>query len=63
MCSSTARPGTLIESNAHENVGDALKWKDVALYMVKHPEDPNRRELLMRVRHKLLKRRRNKGAP
>ncbi|CAG7996913.1 unnamed protein product [Penicillium salamii] len=25
MCSSTARPRTLIESNAHENIGDALK--------------------------------------
>ncbi|OGE55433.1 hypothetical protein PENARI_c004G04263 [Penicillium arizonense] len=63
MCSTTARPGTLIESNAHENIGDALKWKDVALFMVKHPEDPNRRELLMRVRHRLMKRRRNKGTP
>ncbi|KAJ5089482.1 hypothetical protein N7532_008166 [Penicillium argentinense] len=60
MCSTTARPGTLIESNAHENAGDVLKWKDVALFMVKHPQDPNRRELLMRVKQRLIKRRRNK---
>jgi hypothetical protein len=40
---------------------DALKWKDIELYMVKHPEDPNCQMLLMRVRHRLNKGKRNKG--
>jgi hypothetical protein len=40
---------------------DALKWKDIKLYMVKHPEDPKRQVLLMRVKHRLNKGNRNKG--
>jgi hypothetical protein len=61
MCSSTARPGCLIESNAHRKTGDALKYKDIELFMVKHPQDPSRRELLLKVKHRLIKGRRNMG--
>jgi hypothetical protein len=37
--STSARPGTLVESSGYIRSNDALKWKDIELYMVKHPED------------------------
>jgi len=40
---------------------DALKWKDIELFMVKHPEEPSCQTLLMRVRHRLNKGKRNQG--
>ncbi|KAH2091648.1 hypothetical protein KXX03_000176 [Aspergillus fumigatus] len=63
MTSTSARPGTLIESSGYMRSNDSLKWKDVELYMVKHPEDPNCQMLLMRVKHRLNKGRRNRGVP
>ncbi|KAL2006851.1 hypothetical protein VTN00DRAFT_9519 [Thermoascus crustaceus] len=63
MTSTSARPGTLIESSGYMRTNDALKWKDIELYMVKHPEDPNCQMLLMRVRHRLNKGKRNRGVP
>ncbi|KAJ8149190.1 hypothetical protein LV165_008185 [Aspergillus fumigatus] len=61
MTSTSARPGTLVLSSGYMRSPDALKWKDIELYMVKHPEDPNCQMLLMRVRHRLNKGKRNKG--
>ncbi|OXV07667.1 hypothetical protein Egran_04567 [Elaphomyces granulatus] len=49
MTSTSARPGTLVESSGYMRSNDALKWKDIELYMVKHPEDPACEVLLMRV--------------
>lgn len=40
---------------------DTLKWKDIELYMVKHPEDAKSQVLLMIVTHRLNKGKRNKG--
>jgi hypothetical protein len=34
---------------------DALKWKDIELYMVKYPDVPTSQVLLMRVTHRLSK--------
>ncbi|KAB8259317.1 hypothetical protein BDV32DRAFT_159408 [Aspergillus pseudonomiae] len=63
MTSTSARPGTLLESSGYMRSNDALKWKDIELYMVKHPEDANCQVLLMRVKHRLNKGKRNKGVP
>ncbi|KAF3394006.1 hypothetical protein F1880_005516 [Penicillium rolfsii] len=63
MTSTSARPGTLIESSGYIHENDALKWKDIELFMVKHPEQPTSQVLLMRVRHRLNKGRRNEGVP
>lgn len=63
MTSTSARPGTLIESSGYIHENDALKWKDVELFMVKHPEYPSSEVLLMKVRHRLNKGRRNEGVP
>ena len=63
MISTSARPGTLVESSGYMRSNDALKWKDIELYMVKHPEDPVCQVLLMRVTHRLNKGKRNKGVP
>lgn len=61
MTSTSARPGTLIESSGYIYEDDALKWKDIELFMVKHPEYPTSKVLLMRVIHRLNKGRRNGG--
>jgi hypothetical protein len=61
MSSTSARPGTLIESPGYMRCNDSVKWKDIELYMVKHPENPACQTLLMRVRHRLNKGKRNKG--
>ncbi|KAJ6115235.1 hypothetical protein N7486_001013 [Penicillium sp. IBT 16267x] len=62
MACTTARPGTLIESSGYVDRNDALKWKDIELFMVKHPESATSQVLLMRVRHRLNKGKRNEGA-
>jgi len=50
MTSTTARPGTLVVSSGYMRKGkDALKWKDIELFMVKHPEELSCQTLLMRV--------------
>ncbi|KAL4860754.1 hypothetical protein BDV12DRAFT_181157 [Aspergillus spectabilis] len=41
MTSISAHPRTLIESSGYMRSNDALKWKDIELFMVKHPEEPN----------------------
>jgi hypothetical protein len=63
MTSTSARPGTLVESSGYMRRNDALKWKDIELYMVKHPDNPKCQVLLMRVTHRLNKGKRNKGVP
>jgi len=40
---------------------DALKWEDIELYVVKHPDDPTCQVLLMKATHRLNKGKRNKG--
>lgn len=55
MTSTSARLGTLAESFRYMRSNDALKWKDIKLYMVKHPEDPACQVLLMRITHSLNK--------
>ncbi|OJJ82561.1 uncharacterized protein ASPGLDRAFT_1496032 [Aspergillus glaucus CBS 516.65] len=61
MTSTSARPGTLVESSGYAKGNDALKWKDIELFMVKHPEDLKCQVLLMRVTHRLNKGKRNRG--
>lgn len=62
MNSTSARPGTLVEPSGYMS-DDALKWKDIELYMVKNPEDPKCQVLLMRISHRLNKVKGNKGVP
>ncbi|PYH94545.1 FluG domain protein [Aspergillus ellipticus CBS 707.79] len=61
MTSTSARPGTLVESSGYLRVNDALKWKDIELFMVKHPDEEGSQVLLMRVTHRLNKGVRNQG--
>ena len=62
MTSTTAHPGTLVVSSGYMRKGkDTLKWKDIELFMVKHPEELSCQTLLMRVRHRLNKGKRNQG--
>ncbi|KAL4770669.1 hypothetical protein BDW60DRAFT_223770 [Aspergillus nidulans var. acristatus] len=61
MSSTSARPGTLVESEGYMRRPCSLKWKDIELYMVEHPENPACQTLLMRVKHRLNKGKRNKG--
>lgn len=63
MTSTSARPGTLVESSGYMRENDVLKWKDIELYMVKHPDDPTSQVLLMKATHRLNKGKRNKGVP
>ncbi|KAJ5873645.1 uncharacterized protein N7473_013204 [Penicillium subrubescens] len=44
-------------------VDNSLKWKDIELYVVKHPEDLTCHVLLVRVAHRLNKGKGNKGVP
>ncbi|KAN0076658.1 hypothetical protein V8E54_006800 [Elaphomyces granulatus] len=53
MASTSARPGTLVESSRY--------MKHIDLYMVKHPEHPSCKVLLMRVKHRLNKSKKNKS--
>ncbi|KAL4933523.1 FluG domain protein [Aspergillus undulatus] len=63
MTSTTSRPGTLVVSSGYmRKEKDSLKWKDIELFMVKHPEEPCQ-TLIMRVTHRLNKGKRNKGVP
>ncbi|KAL4870886.1 hypothetical protein BDV12DRAFT_195076 [Aspergillus spectabilis] len=63
MTSTSARPGTLVVSSGYMRKGkDALKWKDIELYMVKHPDEPCQ-TLIMKVKHRLNKGKRNRGVP
>jgi len=55
MTSTSARPGTLVESSRYMRSNDALKWKGIELYMVKHPDDLTCQVLLMKVIHRLNK--------
>lgn len=62
MTATSARPGTLVLSSGYCREGrDALCWGDIELFMVIDPERPNCKVLLMRVRHRLNKGKRNKG--
>ncbi|KAJ5284914.1 hypothetical protein N7524_000220 [Penicillium chrysogenum] len=63
MASTSARPRTLTLSTGYMRGNDALKWKDIELFIVKNPEDPGSQILLMKVQHRLNKGRRNEGAP
>ncbi|EQL28039.1 hypothetical protein BDFG_09180 [Blastomyces dermatitidis ATCC 26199] len=62
MTSTSARPGTLLwASGCCKKKKDALCWGDTELFIVIDPERPNCKVLLMRVRHRLNKGKRNKG--
>ncbi|OQE18876.1 hypothetical protein PENFLA_c020G03493 [Penicillium flavigenum] len=50
MASTSARPGTLVETSGYMRSNNALKWQDIELYMVKNPEDPKCQVLLIRVK-------------
>ncbi|KAJ5159862.1 FluG domain protein [Penicillium canariense] len=63
MTSTSARPRTLIKSSGYMKSNDALKWKDIKLYIVKNPDNPICQVLLIRVTHRLNKGKRNKGVP
>jgi len=62
MTSTSARPGTLLESSGYFKSNDALKWGDIEIFMVKVPRHPSCKVLLVRSKHRLNKGKRNKGA-
>ena len=61
MTSTSAHPRTLLESSGYFRSNDALKWGDVDIFMVKVPDYPNCKVILIRSKHRLNKGKRNKG--
>lgn len=62
MTSTSARPGTLLESSGYFKSNDALRWGDIEIFMVKVPDYPSCKVLLIRSKHRLNKGKRNKGS-
>jgi hypothetical protein len=60
MTSTSARPGTLLESSGYFKSNDALKWGDIEIFMVKIPRHPNCKVLLVRSSIALIKGRETK---
>jgi len=59
----SARPGTIVEGGGYRNTNDCLKYKDIELFKVRDPEDTSKHILIMKIRLRLMKGKRNKGAP
>ncbi|KAN0086369.1 Protein of unknown function (DUF3435) domain containing protein [Elaphomyces granulatus] len=47
--------GTLVESTGYIQSNDCLKYKDLELYMIKNPNVPTCKALVLRVKHRLNK--------
>lgn len=62
MVYTTARPSTILPGNK-SNSNDCIKDKDIELFKVRDPEDKSNHILVMKIRLRLMKGRRNKGAP
>jgi hypothetical protein len=62
MTATSARPGTLLESSGYFRSNDALKRGDIEIFMVKVPDHPRCKILLIRAKHRLNKGKRNKGS-
>lgn len=62
MVYTTARPSTILPGNK-SNSNDCIKYKDIELFKVRDPEDKSNHILVMKIRLRLMKGRRNKGAP
>lgn len=64
FCSGTAaRPGTVIEGGGYYDEDDALKYKDIKIHLVRDPDRPSMKSLLMLVTLRLMKGYRNRGSP
>lgn len=62
MVYTKARPSTILPGNK-SNSNDCIKYKDIELFKVRDPEDKSNHILVMKIRLRLMKGRRNKGAP
>ncbi|MCJ1478742.1 hypothetical protein MMC13_007426 [Lambiella insularis] len=64
LCAGTsARPGTLIEGGGYYDENDALRYGDIKTHVVRNPEDPARKSVVMLITLRLMKGYRNRGAP
>ena len=63
IAGTSARPGTIIEGGGYYDTNDALKYKDLKLYLARDPENPSRKSLLLLVTLRLMKGYRNRGNP
>ncbi|KAL2368443.1 hypothetical protein RJ035_007374 [Blastomyces gilchristii] len=62
MTATSAHPGTLVCNTGYcRKEKDALRWGDIELFMVMDPERPTCKVLLMHVKHRLNKGKRNNG--
>jgi Protein of unknown function (DUF3435) len=64
FCSSTtAHAGTVVESSCNYGRNEAVEYRDIELYAVRHNEYPGDVKLGMLIQLRLLKGRRNRGNP
>ena len=59
----STRPGTIVEGGGYQNSNDCLKYKDIELFKVRDTEDASKHILIMNMRLRLMKGKRNKEAP
>ena len=59
----SARPGTIIESGRYYDENDVLKYKDIKVHLVRNPQDPSRKMVVMLITFRLIKGYRNCGSP
>ena len=55
----SARPGTIVESSGYKGTNESLTYRDIELFLVRDPQDSVRNVLLMIVRLRLMKGRRD----
>jgi Protein of unknown function (DUF3435) len=63
LCAGTsARPGTLVEGGGYYDENDALTYGDIKTHVVKDPDSPERKSVVMLITLRLMKGYRNRGA-
>ena len=63
MAYSSARPGTLTECAGYRGSNSALRYRDIELFVVSDPSGSKVTCLLIKVRLRLMKGRRDAGVP
>lgn len=61
MVYTSARPSTLLETDAYKGSDASLRYKDISLFVVHDPLDRDKKTILMKIKMRLYKGRRNAG--
>ena len=57
----STRPGTLVEADRYPDSNDYLKYKDTELYLVRDPASTRTHIIIMKMRLRFFKGKRNAG--